>query len=178
MLSAQDVINLLQLEPLPTEGGMFRQTYRSRDELPPEHLPARFNSLKPAGTAIYYFLTAARDSFSAIHRLPTDEVFHFYLGDPVELLQLHPDGRSKHIILGPDIARGQRVQHVVPRGTWQGSYLLPGGYWALLGTTMAPGFTAEDYYGGDREELLADYPQEAELIRRLTRPGSHFRAMP
>ena len=79
------------------------------------------------GTAIYYLVTDAADGFSALHRLPTDEVYHFYLGDPVEQLLLHPDGRSEVVMLGPDLAAGQHVQHVAPRDAWQGTRLRDGG---------------------------------------------------
>ena len=86
------------------------------------------------------------------------------------MLQLYPDGRSARVILGQDILNHQHVQYVAPRGVWMGSYLLPGGKFALIGTTMAPGFTNDDYVGGERAELMQQYPQEAALIARLTRP--------
>src|SRR5581483_11176343 len=99
-----------------------------------------------AATAIYYLLTP--DTVSAMHRLATDEIFHFYLGDPVEMLQLRPDGSHRVAILGPDLDAGQRPQIVVPRGVWQGARLVPGGRFALLGTTVAPGFDYADYETG------------------------------
>jgi hypothetical protein len=167
--TAGELIDILGLEPLPVEGGRFLQSYRSSHILSPEALGDRYREEKPAGTAIYYLITPERDGFSALHRLPTDEVFHFYLGDPVRTLLLYPDGRSEHVTLGPDILAGQRVQSTVPAGVWQGSFLEPGGAYALLGTTMAPGFTSSDYEGGDRAALIAAYPEEAELITRLTR---------
>ena len=113
--------------------------------------------------------TDAADSFSALHKLPTDEIYHFYLGDPMELTLLYPDGRVEIIVLGQDVLSGQRVQHVVPREVWQGSRLLPGGSYALFGTTMAPGYHHTDYMGGNRDDLIAHYPLAAEAIRRLTR---------
>jgi predicted cupin superfamily sugar epimerase len=162
-----DIIERLGLQPLPGEGGYFRQTW-----IAPQRLPAGrpgFDVEKAVGTAIYYLVTAAPDGFSAMHRLPTDEVYHFYLGDPVEQLLLHPDGHSEVVCLGPDLAAGQRVQHVAPRGVWQGTRLRPGGAWALLGTTMAPGFDVSDYEAGDRDLLMKSYPSTAEMIRTLTR---------
>ncbi|MDX1413226.1 MAG: cupin domain-containing protein [Candidatus Promineifilaceae bacterium] len=169
MITPQQLIEMFKLEPLPIEGGLFFQTYHSEESIPKENLPDRYSEDKPFGTAIVYLLTDDPDSFSALHRLPTDEVYHFYLGDPVELLQLHPDGRSARIILGHDLPNGQRVQHVVPRDVWQGSHLLPGGQFALLGTTMAPGYTDEDYDGGRGDDLAAEYPEQAQLIAELTR---------
>jgi len=165
----RELIARLGLVPLPVEGGLFRQTYIADETLAAEALPARYGRPKPFSTAIYYFLTADPDSFSAMHRLPTEEVYHFYLGDPVEMLLLHPDGRSEELRLGPDVLGGERVQHVVPRGVWQGSRLIAGGAYALLGTTMAPGFDPADYDGGDRERLVQAYPGAAERIRALTR---------
>ena len=136
--------------------------------MPHETLPQRYPIDKPFGTAIVYMLTADPNSFSALHKLPSDEIWHFYLGDPVELLQLNPDGSSERIILGQDLLGGQKVQHVVPHDVWQGSRLLPGGQFAILGTTMAPGYTGEDYVGGDPDELIAAYPDREALIEQLT----------
>ena len=169
MLTADQVIELLQLIPLPVEGGHFRQTYRSEETVPAGALPARYGRAKTLGTAIYYLLTPDPDSFSALHRLPTEEVYHFYLGDPVEMLLLRPDGGSERVVLGQDLLAGQRVQHVVPRGVWQGSRLADGGRFALMGTTMAPGYDEHDYTGGERDDLVRRYPAEADRIRRLTR---------
>ena len=109
------------------------------------------------------------DTFSAMHRLKGDEVYHFYLGDPVEMLVLKPDGTAEAILLGQGIASGMRLQHVVPAGAWQGSRLAPGGKYALMGTTMGPGFDPQDYEPGKREELSARYAAYAPLIAFLTR---------
>lgn len=168
--AVEEIIRALDLRPLPAEGGLYRQTYVSSERLPAGALPERYGSEeKPFGTAILYLLTAEKDSFSALHRLPSDEVFHFYLGDPVEMTLLFPDGSSWQVILGSDVLRGQRVQFVVPRGVWQGSRLLPGGRFALLGTTMAPGFTPADFEPGDRQELASLYPNDRDRITALTR---------
>ena len=117
------------------------------------------------GTAIYFFLTA--DTFSALHRLRADEIYHFYLGDPVELYEMR-EGQVTKTELGQDIIRGQNVQHTVLAGSWQGSRLKAGGTWALMGTTMVPGFTWEDFELGSRGHLMARFPQYESLIRSLT----------
>jgi uncharacterized protein len=166
MPTAEELIALLKLQPHPREGGHFRETYRSDDLLPAGALPARYGAPRCAGTAIYYLLTPS--TCSALHRLASDEVFHFYLGSPVRMLQLFPDGQGRELVLGPDLTRGQSVQVVVPRGVWQGSVLEPGGAFALLGCTVAPGFEYADYESGSRAELLAHYPAFAGLIGRLT----------
>ena len=171
-MTAEEVIRMLRLVPLPVEGGWFRQTYLSDETIPANALSARYGEDKPFGAAIYFLLTDEPDCFSALHRLPSEEIYHFYFGDPVELLMLHPGGRSDRIVLGHAIGNGQSVQVVVPRDVWQGSHLLPGGKFALMGTTMAPGFTPKDFTGGDRDELIREYPAEAALIRALTRLGA------
>ncbi len=168
-MTRDEVIAQLRLTPLSGEGGYFRQTWCARERAPAGTLGARYPRETLVGTAIYYLVTDAADGFSLLHRLPTDEIYHFYLGDPVEQLLLHADGRSEHVVLGQDLAAGQRVQHVAPRDAWQGTRLVPGGHWALLGTTMAPGFDASDFEPGDRDALIATYPQATTLIRQLTR---------
>ena len=159
----------LSLEALPVEGGHFRQTYLADEIVSVVSTGQEIPLLKPRSTAIIYLLSADPDSFSAIHTLPTDEIYHFYLGDPVELLLLKQDGVSEIITLGHDVLNGQRVQFTVPAGVWQGSRLVPGGEFALLGTTMAPGYIDEDYTPGEREVLAEQYPDKAGLITLLTR---------
>ena len=168
-ITARALIKALGLEPLPVEGGHFRQTYQANEAVSVT-VPGRAQPLlKPRATAIFYLLADEPDSFSALHSLPTDEIYHFYLGDPVELLLLKPRGASEIITLGQDICNGQRVQFAVPAGIWQGSRLAPGGRFALLGTTMAPGFIEGDYIPGDRATLLQQYPDRRALIMLLTR---------
>ena len=157
-MELQEIVRQLQLSPLPREGGLYRQTWCSAH-----------------GTAIYYLLDG--DAFSHFHRLVYDEIYHFYLGDPVCLWELSEDGKCDMTILGRNLTGGEQVQHVVRAGVWQGSCRLasfPGkearegcGY-ALLGTTMAPGYTQESYEHGSRQELLSHWPEAASAIFRLT----------
>ena len=121
---------------------------------------------EPGGTAIYYLLTG--EAFSHLHRLTGDEMYHFYLGDPVELTELLADGTVRTTLLGQDILAGQSVQHLVPAGNWQGSRLAEGGSWALMGTTMCPGYTDECYEHGDAKVLKSQYPEAEGIIARLT----------
>jgi predicted cupin superfamily sugar epimerase len=167
VLTAERVREILKLRPLPVEGGYFAESYQSEEILSGEALPAGFSGTRRIGTAIYYMLTP--DSFSAIHRLRGDEIYHFYLGDPVEMLLLKPGGGGEAVLLGQDISAGMRLQHAVAGGVWQGSRLTPGGKFALLGTTMAPGFDPADYEVGQRAELSAEFPAYAPLIALLTR---------
>lgn len=168
-MKAHDIIALLNLQPLPVEGGYFRETWRSNLVAGQAVLPLRYTSERSLGSAIYYLLTSDRDSFSALHRLATDEIYHFYLGDPVEMLLLSHDLSARRVILGHNLAAGEHVQYVVPAGVWQGSRIMAGGDYALLGTTMSPGFDPADYQPGRREELVAQYPQHAASIQALTR---------
>ena len=148
-MEAQDVIRALGLRPLPQEGGYFTETFRS-----------------PTGSAIYYLVT--REAFSALHRLPQDELFHFYAGDPVEMVQIRADGRLERILIGNDVVNGQRPQVLAPGGVWQGTRLVGEGRWALLGCTVTPPFRYEDFEISSREELIRSFPDHRELISRYT----------
>lgn len=154
--SAASVVAHLGLVPLEGEGGLYRQTYRLAGA-----------GTAPAATAIYYLLTP--ETFSEFHRLPSDELYHFYLGDPVALTRLTPDGEAITHMLGADLLAGMAVQRLVPAGDWQGSQLVPGGEYALMGTTMTPGFDPATYERGRRHDLLARYPRAASTIDALTR---------
>jgi hypothetical protein len=167
MATAKQIQELLNLRALPIEGGYFTEAYRSKFTLTQESLGNTYTGERAISTAIYYLLTP--DTFSAIHRLKSDEVYHFYLGDPAEMILLNPDGTSETVLLGQDIASGMHLQHVVPGGTWQGSRLAAGGKFALMGTTMSPGFDPADFELGHRTELTARHPSYAAQIAKLTR---------
>jgi predicted cupin superfamily sugar epimerase len=157
----------LGLIPLPQEGGFYAESYRCGERLVPACLSGRYRGERALATAIYFLLT--RETFSALHRLASDEIYHFYMGDPVEMLQLDEGGAGRVVMLGTDWERGMRPQAIVPRRTWQGSRLVPGGSFALVGATVFPGFEFADFELGRREPLLASHPQYASLIRQLTR---------
>ncbi len=167
MLTAQQVIEILNLKPHPAEGGYFSEYYRCTENITKSALPERYHSERSMSTAIYYMLTP--DSFSAMHVLESDEIFHYYLGDPVEILLLYPDGTGEVKTLGQDILNGMQLQVVVPKGVWQGSRLKSGGNFALMATTVAPGFDYADFKDGNREELIREYPSYKELITALSR---------
>ena len=167
-MTADEIIARLRLQPHAREGGFFRETYRADECIAIEALPARYRGPRALGTAIYYLLTP--ETCSALHRLRSDEIFHFYAGDPVEMLQLLPDGSGRTIILGADLASGMEPQVTVPAGVWQGARLRAGGAWALLGTTVAPGFDYEDYESADGTSLSAAYPEFRSQIEELV-PG-------
>ncbi|MEI7941719.1 MAG: cupin domain-containing protein [Candidatus Riflemargulisbacteria bacterium] len=167
MLTAKQIITKLKLIPHPEEGGFYRETYRSTETIEKDALPLRYMGGREYCTCIYYLLTPT--TFSHIHRLQSDEIFHFYLGDPCEMIQLSPDGTGEIITLGQDIESEQQMQIVVNKHTWQGMKLKEGGKFALLGTTVAPSFEFQDYEHGKRESLLIKYPEFQEQIINLTK---------
>ena len=147
-MTADEVITLLALEPLPDEGGMFTQHYVDRHS-----------------TAIYFLVRLG--DFSALHRLSGAEVYHFYAGAPLQMLLLHPDGQVDRPVLGCDLTVGQRPSLAVPPGVWQGSRTT--GEWSLVGATMSPGFKEEMFELGNRATLVAAFRTATEDIKLLTR---------
>ena len=167
-MTAEDVKKLLGLVPHPREGGWYVRTYEAQERVPAgAFTDGRYTGPRLTGTAIYYLLEP--DTFSEMHRLKSDEIFHFYAGDAVEMLQLYEGGEGGALVIGNDLLRGQRPRVVVVRGVWQGSRLVEGGKWALLGCTVSPGFEFEDYEAGERDALCAEWPEFAEEIMALTR---------
>lgn len=169
MLSAQDVIRLLNLQPHPIEGGHFRETHRCDLTLPASALPAH-RIERSASTAIYYLLIAG--AVSEMHQLPGEEVYHHYLGDPLETLLLYPDGHGELRLVGNDLANGHEPQMTIASDVWQGSTPAVGPHgFALIGATMAPGFDYADYRRGNRASLQTGWPKFAERIEKLTPNG-------
>ncbi|MGA1981533.1 MAG: cupin domain-containing protein [Acidobacteriaceae bacterium] len=167
-MTADEVKKILDLTPHPREGGFYIRTYESGELLPPAAFAdGRYPGPRHTASAIYYLLEPG--TFSEMHRLRSDEIFHFYAGDPVEMLQLHADGTGSVVRIGKRLDLGERPQQIVLRGTMQGSRLVPGGAWALLGCTVSPGFEFADYETATRRELCAKWPGFSELIRELTR---------
>jgi predicted cupin superfamily sugar epimerase len=153
-ITIEELIKLYAMKPHP-EGGFYRETYRSRAAAGGRNLC----------TAIYFLLPAGAKS--RLHRLGSDEIWHFYLGGPITIAQLFPDGREERVALGPDPKAGQVQQHAVPAGCWFGAYPAPGTKYALVGCTVAPGFDFDDFEIGGRAALLKDFPGSAELIKKL-----------
>ncbi len=166
MLTPEQIINHYQMRRLEGEGGMVYQAYISDETFPDGALPGRQGE-RPYGSSIIYLLSGG--AFSRMHRLSSDEIFHFYQGDACEMLLLAPDGTGKKVRLGPDILSGDSLQVVVPRGWWQGTRIVPGGphTWALLGTSMSPGYSQAEYEDGDFAELVSQYPDFREDLEHL-----------
>lgn len=169
-LSADQIIERLELRPHP-EGGFYRETYRAADVLPGRALPAPIDGDRACSTAIYFLLSGGQ--FSALHRLRSDELWHFHLGAPLEIIEIAPDGRLVVTRLGPDLLAGERPQVAVPAGHWFGARLTgpERGSIGLVGCTVAPGFDFADLEVGRRDRLIKAYPQHESVIRALTRPA-------
>ena len=172
-LSAEEIISLLGLQPLPIEGGYFAVTYTSTEQIQADALPERYTKARNLRGAIYFMETA--EQFSAMHSLPTDELYYYHYGDPMEMLFLYEDGSGEIRILGPDMKAGQQPQLLAPRDCYHGSGPLPGGDFgfSLGSTSMAPGYDESDPIFPGRDELINTYPEFESLISTLTRLAPH-----
>jgi predicted cupin superfamily sugar epimerase len=157
------------MELLPIESTYFVRTYTST---------ARAANGSAAGSAIIGLFSREPRSRSLFHTVDCDEMWHFYGGDPFRLVLLKGDGSSEEVVMGPDLAAGQRAQHLVPAGVWQAGELMEGGEWALFGCTVTPEFTADAFRGGRAEELLATHPDRRVDIERLSVPDDLPRSLP
>jgi predicted cupin superfamily sugar epimerase/quercetin dioxygenase-like cupin family protein len=167
---AGTLIRRFHMAPIPQEGAWFGVTYTSNDRIDGAGLPARYGGQSRRVSSAIVALETPRD-FSALHRLQSDEVWHFYSGTPLTMLLLYPDGHGETVTLGANVGAGQLPQVTVPRGVWQGSMPrsdAPGTY-AFFGTQVSPGFESADFEIGYRDELRRAYPAFAALIGRLTR---------
>ena len=158
-MTSDELIRRFELLPHP-EGGFYRETYRAQDQFTTPQ------GERNCSTAIYFLLPAGAQS--SLHRLKSDELWHFYLGDPLQIVEIHPDGRVLKTVLGRDIASGQNLQHIVPAGVWFGSFPLTEHGYSFVGCTVAPGFDFADFEMAVRGELLNEFPHAQECIERLT----------
>lgn len=170
--TAQQIIDYLGLTPLPGEGGFYRETYRSSEQLTAQNLPPRYKDARSISTAIYYLITP--EYYSTLHRIATDEIFHFYSGDTVQMVILEGDALNKQnlkennqcttIRLGANVLTGEVPQQVVRAGVWQGLRLVEGGSYALLGTTVAPGFDFSELEIAGESDIFPQYQHSQELL--------------
>lgn len=158
-MGPEEIIKKLNLIPLAHEGGYFRQTWVSDIDL----------DGKPLGTSILFLLLNTFEGFSALHTLSAPETYHFYFGDSLELSLFHKNGKVEQVIMGHNILNAELPQFTVPGDVIQGSKIVTGGKFALIGTTMSPGFTQDDFYLNTRKEMIKKYPGKNKLINSLTR---------
>ena len=164
-LTPDEIKNLLHLQPHPT-CGFVAETYRSNISVPAASLPAEYGSPRPIGSALYFLVTP--DAHIALHRIRSDQQYHHYLGDPLELLMLLPDGAGQIVTVGKDLRAGMQPQLFIPGNTFHMARLKPGGNLALLGSTEWPGVAPADVEQGDPEKLAAAYPAWQEQIKTFT----------
>lgn len=160
---AAQLVEKLRMRPLPEEGGFYAPAWTSA-LIGPDG--------RALGSAILFLMTDVE--FSALHRLKTDEIWHYHAGDPAELVRIDPrTGALSPVLLGPDVAEGHAPHGVVPAGHWQGARIRPAGRaprgWTLLGCTLAPAWDAREFELGDRSALVKAFPFHGEIIRALTR---------
>lgn len=164
-LDADDIVRLLDLQPNAT-CGFVRVTFTSPLAIAPGGLPAPFENGRPLGSALYFLVTPT--SPVRAHRIRNDQLYHYYLGDPLEVFLLHADGSAERVVVGPDIRAGQQVQLHIPGDTFHTARLLDGGAWFLGGSTEWPGVVpAEDVEIGDVDALAAAHPSVAAEIRAI-----------
>lgn len=167
--TADELIAQLNLIKHP-EGGWFRETYQSEENIQRAALPDRFAGDRPVCTAIYFLLESG--DTSALHRIKSDEIWHYYAGTPITVHVITPLGEYYRLHLGPDITTGEIFQCVVPAGCWFGAEVSEDGY-TLVGCTVSPGFDFADFEMGNRVELMRQFPEHTEIIQRLT-AASHI----
>ncbi len=163
-LSYQDIIDLLALEPNAT-CGFVRISYTSKLSIGDDALPPPFARSGPVGSALYFLVTPQAPV--RLHRIRNDQLYHFYLGDPLELFLLHNDGSTERVVVGPDLRAGQRVQLLIPGDTFHTARLLENGRWFLGASTEWPGVTPQDVEIGDLDQLATKYPGVAPEIRAI-----------
>jgi hypothetical protein len=162
MISAEDLIRIYDLKE-HLEGGYFKEVYRSAEMIPQQALPSRYKGDRSFSTSIYFLLLSG--TVSRLHRLVSDEVWHFYLGAPLEVMQVSPDGKKQKVILGQWVTAGQRIQHAVPAGYWFGARPAAGSAYSFAGCTVAPGFDFADFELADPESLFRSFPELREELR-------------
>ena len=155
METAERIIAMLGLKRHPT-CGFVAETYRSRQQIPRQALPALYEGSRPFGSVLYFMVTL--EAQIRLHRIHSDQMYHHYLGGPLEVLLLYPDGTGEIKVTGSDLTAGMRPQSLIPGGTFHISRLRAGSAFALLGTTEWPAFEPPDLELGDPDTLMADYP--------------------
>lgn len=166
MQAVQQLITTYKLLPHP-EGGYYRETYRSTENIPASGLPSRFNAERNFSTAIYFLLE--QGNFSAFHKIKSDECWHFYAGQTLLVHVIHADGKLETVKLGNNASGGESFQYVVPAGCWFASEPAEGTMFSFTGCTVAPGFEFDDFELASAEKLIALYPHHEAIIRRLCR---------
>ncbi len=150
-----------------TEGGFFKETYRTNSKIKKNNLPDEFNGDRHLATAIYFLLN--KNEHSTFHKLKADEIWHYYTGSSLILYLLPPGGTMEIIHLGTDLEAGEEPQAIIKNNTWFAAELKDKTSFGLYGCTTSPGFEYKDFEIADKKKLLAQYPQHKDILNRLTR---------
>ena len=162
-ITVDELVKIYEMEPHP-EGGYFKELYRSDKTIPGSALPEHGGD-RTYCTDIFFLLPEG--SISMLHKIKSDEMWHFYLGEPLTVVQISPDEELKKTVLGQDVKAGQRLQHAVPAGDWFGAYPNPGSQFSLVGCTVSPGFDFADFEMAGRDQLLKEFPHAKDVIELL-----------
>lgn len=165
-MNANYFIKKLNLQP-HTEGGYYSEVYRSDIIIPKNALPQEFNGERCFSTSIYFLVE--KDNFSALHKIKSDEIWHFYYGDALEVIEIDDNGILKSTILGNNLEKNETFQYTVKANNWFGSRVKEGGQFSLVGCTVSPGFDFNDFELAKRNELILKFPNQKELIESMTR---------
>lgn len=164
-MTADEVQALLKLEPNATSG-FVRLSFKSALDIAPGGLPAPFADGRPLGSALYFLVTPVAPV--RLHRIRSEQLYHYYLGDPLEVFLLHADGNAERVVVGPDLRNGERVQLLIPGNTFHTARIIGERHWFLGASTEWPGVVpAEDVEIGDLEALAAEYPTVAAELRAI-----------
>jgi hypothetical protein len=164
-LTAIEIADLLSLKKHPT-CGFVAETYGSSQVIPAEALPKAYDGTRPLGSAIYFLVTP--EAQIRLHRIRSDQMYHHYLGDPLEVLLLYPGGGGGVVVVGSDLSAGMRPQLFIPGGTFHTARLRPGSSYSLLGSSAWPGVEPPDVEMGKPDELMRVYPDFRSEIGTLT----------
>ena len=161
-LSSAEVMKLLGLHPHPT-CGFTNEVYRSALTVPAADLPDGYDGPRTLGGFLYFLVTD--QAHIRLHCIRSDQMYHHYFGEPLDVLLLYPDGKSEVRVVGADLAAGMRPQLLVPGGTFHAGRIRTGGGYALLGTSVWLRAEPSDVEMGNAELLTAKYPAaKAEII--------------
>ncbi len=168
MITIDDLIKQFNLKPHP-EGGYFAEIYKSSELIDSKSLPKRYEGNRSFSTSIYFLIPEGKKS--SLHRLKSDEIWHFYLGGPLTLVEIYPDGKVKEVVIGQDIKSGQKLQYVIKAGNWFGAYPNFESKFSFIGCTVAPGFEFNDFEMGNRDQLIKQFPKAQKIIEVLASPS-------
>jgi predicted cupin superfamily sugar epimerase len=165
-MTVEILVKALDLMPHP-EGGYYKETYRSPVKLSQQCLPSDFSGERNIATGIYFLIE--KGNFSALHKIKSDETWHFYAGDALEVIEIDESGNLKITAIGPDMLKGHTFQYTVKANTWFGSRVSAGGNFSLVGCTVYPGFDFNDFEMAERSVLVKQFPHNKSIITELTR---------